>query len=120
MRAAKTDFIITSCDKTRTLKIHKNTASSAEVKNAWSYTSTPQIRLHGVVLSQAQGQLYLYIYLYLYLSLYITVRLETGDNSQKRRFIAKVKGTSRFPIPNASEQFGGYFAPSQGEQSSSE
>jgi hypothetical protein len=34
--------------------------SSAEVKNAWSYTSTPPIRLHGVVLSKAQGQLYLY------------------------------------------------------------
>jgi hypothetical protein len=27
-------------------------------KNAWSYTSTP-IRLHGVMLSEAQGQLYL-------------------------------------------------------------
>jgi len=25
--------------------------SSTEVRNAWSYTSTPQIRLHGVVLS---------------------------------------------------------------------
>jgi len=25
--------------------------SSAEAKNAWSYTSTPTIRLHGVVLS---------------------------------------------------------------------
>jgi hypothetical protein len=25
--------------------------SSTEVKNAWSYTSTPQIRLYGVVLS---------------------------------------------------------------------
>jgi hypothetical protein len=25
--------------------------SSAEVKNAWSYTSTPPLRLHGVVLS---------------------------------------------------------------------
>jgi hypothetical protein len=24
--------------------------SSAEVKNAWSYTSTPPVRLHGVVL----------------------------------------------------------------------
>jgi hypothetical protein len=31
---------------------------SAEVKNAWSYTSTSLIRLHGVVL-KAQGQLYL-------------------------------------------------------------
>jgi hypothetical protein len=26
-------------------------SSSAEVKNAWSYTSTPRIHLHGVVLS---------------------------------------------------------------------
>jgi hypothetical protein len=26
--------------------------SSAEVKNAWGYTSTPPIRLHGMVLSQ--------------------------------------------------------------------
>jgi hypothetical protein len=25
--------------------------SSSEIKNAWSYNSTPQIRLHGVVLS---------------------------------------------------------------------
>jgi hypothetical protein len=25
--------------------------SSAEVKNAWSYTSTPPVRFHGVVLS---------------------------------------------------------------------
>jgi len=32
--------------------------SSAEVKNAWGYTSTPPVRLHGVVL-KAQGQLYL-------------------------------------------------------------
>jgi len=27
--------------------------------NAWSYTSTPPIRLHGAVLSSAQGQIYL-------------------------------------------------------------
>jgi len=26
-------------------------SSSAEVKNAWNYTYTPQIRLHGVVLN---------------------------------------------------------------------
>jgi hypothetical protein len=33
--------------------------SSAEVENVWSYTSTPPIRLKGVVLSyiEAQGQL---------------------------------------------------------------
>jgi hypothetical protein len=29
--------------------------SSAKFKNAWSYTSTPSIRLHGVVLSYIQG-----------------------------------------------------------------
>jgi hypothetical protein len=29
-------------------------------KNAWSYTSTLQIRLHGVVLSSAQGKFYLF------------------------------------------------------------
>jgi len=36
--------------------------SSAEDKNAWSYTSSPSIRLHGVVLSEekVQGQLYLF------------------------------------------------------------
>jgi hypothetical protein len=39
--------------------------SSAEVKNAWSYTSTPPIRLHGVVISyrKAEGKLYIYLYL---------------------------------------------------------
>jgi hypothetical protein len=31
--------------------------SSVEVKSAWSYTSTLPIRLHGVVLGKAQGQL---------------------------------------------------------------
>jgi hypothetical protein len=31
--------------------------SVAEVKNAWSYTSTPPVRLHGVVRFSAQGQL---------------------------------------------------------------
>jgi hypothetical protein len=35
---------------------------SAEVQNAWSYTTTPPIHLYGVVLSQAEGQLYLYLY----------------------------------------------------------
>jgi hypothetical protein len=30
--------------------------SSAEVKNVWSYTSTPPIRLHGVVLIKKEAQ----------------------------------------------------------------
>jgi hypothetical protein len=30
---------------------HNSSPSSTEVKNAWSYTSTPPIRRHGVVLS---------------------------------------------------------------------
>jgi hypothetical protein len=34
--------------------------SNTEVKNVWSYTSTPPISFHGVVLSEAQGQIYLY------------------------------------------------------------
>jgi hypothetical protein len=29
--------------------------SSVEFKNAWSYTSTPPLRLHGVVLSESTG-----------------------------------------------------------------
>jgi len=33
--------------------------SGAELKNAWSNTSTPPVRLRGVVLSQAQGKLYI-------------------------------------------------------------
>jgi hypothetical protein len=35
--------------------------SSAEVKNAWSYTPNPPLRLHGVVLSYSTEQLYLYL-----------------------------------------------------------
>jgi len=31
--------------------------SGAELKNAWSNTSTPPVRLRGVVLSQAQGKM---------------------------------------------------------------
>jgi hypothetical protein len=31
------------------------------LKNAWSYTSTPPVGLHGVVLSEAQGQIDLYL-----------------------------------------------------------
>jgi hypothetical protein len=37
--------------------------TSANVRNVRSYTSTSPIRLHDVVLCQAQGQLYLYLYL---------------------------------------------------------
>jgi hypothetical protein len=40
----------------------KRPPSSAEVKNAWSCTSSPSIRLHGVVLNYVQ-RLYLYLYL---------------------------------------------------------
>jgi hypothetical protein len=41
--------------------------SSAEVKNAWSYTSTPHYAFIAWCLVKTQGQLYLYIYLYLYI-----------------------------------------------------
>jgi hypothetical protein len=36
-----------------------SSASSAEVKKVWGYTTTPAICIHGAVLSEAQGQLYL-------------------------------------------------------------
>jgi len=35
------------------------TPLNAEVKTAWSCTSTPTVHLHGVVLSKAQEQLYI-------------------------------------------------------------
>jgi hypothetical protein len=35
---------------------------SAEVKNAWSYTSTPQYAFMALCSVKAQGQLYLYLY----------------------------------------------------------
>jgi hypothetical protein len=38
--------------------------SSSEVKNAWSYISTPPIRLHGVMFNQAQEQLYFCIHIF--------------------------------------------------------
>jgi hypothetical protein len=42
--------------------------SSAEVKNAWSHTSTPQyVFMAWYSVKKAQGQLYLYLYIYLYL-----------------------------------------------------
>jgi len=36
---------------------------SAEVKNAWSYTSTPQCAFMAWCLVKARAQLYLYLYL---------------------------------------------------------
>jgi hypothetical protein len=36
-------------------EVDTSSASSAEVKNAWSYTSTSPVRIHGVVLNQAMG-----------------------------------------------------------------
>jgi hypothetical protein len=32
---------------------------SSSAENVWSYTSAPRIRLHGIVLSKALGQIYL-------------------------------------------------------------
>jgi hypothetical protein len=37
--------------------------SSAEVKNAWSYNSTPPIRLHGVVFSLKKARVQVSLYL---------------------------------------------------------
>jgi hypothetical protein len=43
---------------------------SAGVKNAWSYISTPIIRLHGVVLRYEQGQLHVYLTLHVHLFMF--------------------------------------------------
>jgi len=51
-------ILLRRCEKFE-VKVKLSCPSSAEVKNAWSYTFTPPISLHGVVLSQAQGQLFL-------------------------------------------------------------
>jgi hypothetical protein len=49
-------------DKAARRKADHPPPSSAEVQNAWSYTSIPPIHLHSVVLSRkAHGQLYLTI-----------------------------------------------------------
>jgi len=60
--------------------------SSAEVKNAWSYTSTPPIRFHGVLLNygKAQGKIYftlLYFTLLAFMS-YINPKERTSDISR--------------------------------------
>jgi hypothetical protein len=56
--------------------------SSAEVKNAWNYTSDPPIHLYGVVLSWAQGLFLLPLNLYLAMDItqkYFQLHMETVD-----------------------------------------
>jgi hypothetical protein len=63
--------------------------SSAKVKNAWSYTSTPQYAFIAWCLVKAQGELYLDLYLYnkplpymqktYYLSLYHGPVMHSGE-----------------------------------------
>jgi hypothetical protein len=43
------------------LEADHSTPSGAEVRNAWNYSSTFPIRLHGVVLNEARGKLYPYL-----------------------------------------------------------
>jgi hypothetical protein len=43
------------------LPIHLSLPSCVEVKNVWIYTSTPPIRLNGVMLSQSTGESVIYI-----------------------------------------------------------
>jgi hypothetical protein len=45
------------------LEAYHSPPSSVEVKNSWSCTSTPPVRLHGVVLSQSTGTSLLLLYL---------------------------------------------------------
>jgi hypothetical protein len=71
--------------------------SSAEVKNSWSYTSTPPIRLQGVVLSYAQGLLLLLL-LHHHLTLFTIVnnkslysnRLQSHDHLHTKFSIANL------------------------------
>jgi hypothetical protein len=41
------------------LEADQSSPSSAEVKNAWSYTSSPFVHVHGVMLTELQGHPYL-------------------------------------------------------------
>jgi hypothetical protein len=46
------------------LEVDHSPPSSAEVKNEWSYTSTPQYTFTTWCSIKAQGQLYLYVFVY--------------------------------------------------------
>jgi hypothetical protein len=50
------------------LEADHSSPSSTEVNNAWSYTSTPPIRLHGVVVSYKKAQVQLYLNLFRFLN----------------------------------------------------
>jgi hypothetical protein len=52
-------FILVSC---RGVKLTTHPHLVPRSKNAWNYTSTPPVRLHGVVLSWAQGQLWFHVF----------------------------------------------------------
>jgi len=56
--------------------------SSAEVKNAWIYTTTLPICLRGVVLSWVEGQLYLNLYHLLYFETFYIHDLHFHSNSR--------------------------------------
>jgi hypothetical protein len=57
--------------------------TSAEVKNAWSYTSIPPIRLHGVLLRHVQGQLYLHLVPHFAIAVIVT-EIQSGSSLNKR------------------------------------
>jgi hypothetical protein len=67
--------------------------STAKVKNAWSYTSTPPIHLHGVVLSKEQGHLYLLTFtlfthiLHLYFSFRVRDQVSHPYKAGKHSFV---------------------------------
>jgi hypothetical protein len=87
--------------------------SSAEIKNARISISTPPVCLHGVVLSEAQGQLYFFFYLYpcnnsceciaiLFLIIFHPLMLDSHRNcSGKLTFSSKISicwAVIKFPI----------------------
>jgi hypothetical protein len=63
--------------------------SSIEVKNVWSYTSTPSIRLRGVVLSSAQG---------LHVASVFTMKAEDGSSKALRNIGILSQATRNYAV----------------------
>jgi hypothetical protein len=60
--------------------------SSAEIKDAWSYTSTPPVSLHGVVLSYAQGQC-------IFILKHIIHRVQNGSGAHPASYTMGTRGS---------------------------
>jgi hypothetical protein len=76
--------------------------SSAEVKNAWSYISTPPIRLHDVVLNKSTGTTLPLVFNFTFcvhgINKYNTMKSSGGANHVKCLHDTDVSRTVRVPI----------------------